>query len=70
MAGCRGWVYCFKRGEKAVFLNRWDQEIKEFETYKEAVEFADKNIYLIDISKDVSDMDVGDINFNPQRKQQ
>ena len=44
-----GWGYCYKRGNKAVFLNRWDETIKEFETYQEAEDFANKNIKLIDI---------------------
>ena len=44
------WVYCFKRGSKAVFLNRKDETIKEFDSYEEAIQFAEKNIQLIDIS--------------------
>ena len=43
-----GWIYCFKRGGKFVFLNRKDELIKEFETYKEAEDYANKNIHLID----------------------
>lgn len=43
-----GWVYCFKRGDKAVFLNRKDQVIKEFCTYDEAEQYAKNNIHLID----------------------
>ena len=43
-----GWLYCFKRGDKAVFLNRKDQVIKEFNSYKEAERFADNNMHLID----------------------
>ena len=42
------WVYCLKKGNKAVFLNRWDETIKEFKTYKEAESYADENLYLID----------------------
>ena len=41
------WLYCFKRGDRAVFLNRWDEEIKSFKTYKEAENFAKNNINLI-----------------------
>jgi hypothetical protein len=43
-----GWLYCFKRGNKAVFLNRKDQLIKEFNNYEEAEQFANNNIHLID----------------------
>lgn len=42
-----GWLYCFMIGEKAVFLNRKDQVIKKFKTYKEAEEFANNNQHLI-----------------------
>ena len=42
------WIYCFKSGDKAVFLNRWDEVIKRFRTYLEAETFADLNINLID----------------------
>ena len=34
------WLYAFKRGDRAVFLNRWDQVIKEFATYQEAEDYA------------------------------
>lgn len=43
------WIYCYKRGDKAVFLNRWDENIREFDTYEEAEKYADENINLIDI---------------------
>jgi len=46
-----GWIYCFKRGSKFVFLNRKDELIKEFETYKECEEYANNNFHLIDESK-------------------
>ena len=42
-----GWVYCFKRGDKFVFLDRKDKLIKSFNTYNEAVMFANSNIHLI-----------------------
>ena len=42
-----GWVYCFKRGGKFVFLDRKDKLIKSFCTYNQAVTFANKNIHLI-----------------------
>jgi len=42
-----GWIYCFKRGGKFVFLNRKDILIKRFETYPEAVNYANQNINLI-----------------------
>ena len=42
-----GWVYCFKRGDKFVFLDRKDKLIKSFNTYNEAVTFANSNINLI-----------------------
>lgn len=44
-----GWLYCYLRGNKAVFLNRWDETIKEFRTYNEAELFANENINLINI---------------------
>ena len=40
--------YCYKDVNEAVFLNRKDQVIKRFDNYNEAVEFAEKNIHLID----------------------
>lgn len=43
-----GWIYCFKRENSAVFLDRKDNVIKEFNTYDEAIAFADENIHLID----------------------
>lgn len=43
-----GWIYCFKRGDKAVFLNRKDELIKELDTYEEAEKYANNNIHLID----------------------
>ena len=46
-----GWLYCFKRGNKAVFLNRKDQVIKEFDSYEEAERFANNNMHLIDAIK-------------------
>jgi hypothetical protein len=42
-----GWIYCFKRGSKFVFLDRKDKLIKSFKTYNEAVAFANSNINLI-----------------------
>lgn len=42
-----GWIYCFKRGSKFVFLDRKDKLIKSFNTYNEAVAFANSNINLI-----------------------
>lgn len=45
----RSWLYCFLRGEKAVYLNRWDQTIKEFDTYAEALIYAKEHPELIDI---------------------
>jgi len=42
-----GWIYCFKRGSKFVFINRKDELIKSFKTYNEAVTFANSNINLI-----------------------
>lgn len=44
-----GWLYCYMRGSKAVFLNRWDETIKEFESYDEANDYANKNSDLINI---------------------
>ena len=43
-----GWIYCFKRGSKFVFLDRKDILIKSFDTYNEALTFANSNINLID----------------------
>jgi hypothetical protein len=42
------WIYCFKRKDSAVFLNRRDEVIKEFKTYDEAIEFATVNMNLIE----------------------
>ena len=42
-----GWIYCFKRGCKFVFLDRKDKLIKTFNTYNEAVMYANENINLI-----------------------
>jgi hypothetical protein len=42
-----GWIYCFKRENKFVFLDRKDKLIKVFNTYNEAVKFANLNINLI-----------------------
>lgn len=41
------WIYCYMSGDKAVFLNKRDELIKEFDTYKECIEFAEQNIDLI-----------------------
>ena len=41
--------YCYMNGTKAVYLNRWDQRIKEFENYDLAMDFAKDNLELIDI---------------------
>jgi hypothetical protein len=41
------WVYCFKRGSKFVYLNRWDQTISIFNTYQDAAQFANANPNLI-----------------------
>ena len=42
-----GWIYCFKRDSKFVFLDRQDKLIKSFDTYNQAVTFANANIELI-----------------------
>lgn len=42
------WIYCYKRGEKAVMFNRWGEDVKEFESYEDAVKFFDENPELID----------------------
>ncbi len=42
-----GWIYCFKRGDKFVFLDRNDKLIKSFDTYAEAITFANSNSELI-----------------------
>ena len=42
-----GWIYCFKRGDKFVFLDRKDKLIKSFNAYNEAVAFANGNIHLV-----------------------
>lgn len=41
------WIYCFKSGDKAVFLNRYDEVIKRFATYSDAEQYATKHIHLI-----------------------
>jgi hypothetical protein len=43
-----GFWYCYRRGDKTVFLNRKDETIKEFGDHEEAVEYATANIHLID----------------------
>lgn len=47
----QGWAYCYMSGDQAVFLNRWDEVIEIFETYKEAEDYANENIHLIDVPK-------------------
>ena len=44
-----GWIYCFKKDDCSgfVFLNRKDELINSFDTYNEAVTFANANIDLI-----------------------
>lgn len=41
------WLFCFKKGDRAVFLDRKDNVIKSFNTYNEAIAFANANIHLI-----------------------
>jgi len=41
------WLYCFKKGDRAVFLDRKDNVIKSFDTYDEAIKYADENMDLI-----------------------
>ena len=45
----RGIWYCYLNDNGAVFLNRWDEVIKEFKTYQEAETYANNNINLIDV---------------------
>jgi hypothetical protein len=40
--------YCYMDGSEAVFLDRKDREIKRFNSYSEAIDFAEKNLHLID----------------------
>lgn len=40
-------LYCFLNDKGAVFLNRKDQVIRQFKTYKEAYNFAKENYELI-----------------------
>lgn len=47
----KGVWYCYLNDSGAVFLNRWDEIIKQFKTYKEAELYANENIYLIDIKR-------------------
>ena len=42
------WGYCYKQGKRAVFINRWDEVIKRFNSYENAEKYADKNMNLID----------------------
>jgi hypothetical protein len=44
----RGFWYCYKNENGAVFLDRQDKVIKTFDSFEDAVEYADKNIHLID----------------------
>jgi len=41
-------LWCYKRGDGAVFLNRKDEDIKTFSSYEEAIVFASNNMHLID----------------------
>lgn len=41
--------YCYLNDEGAVFLNRWDEHIKQFRTFKEASDYAYENLELIDV---------------------
>lgn len=41
------WLYCYKKRNKWVFLNKKDKVIKEFNTYKDCIDFAKNNIDLI-----------------------
>ncbi len=43
-----GWIYRFKRCSIFVFLDRKDNLIKSFDTYNQAVTYANMNIRLID----------------------
>ena len=43
----KGVWYCYLNDSGAVFLNRWDEVIKQFKTYKEAELFANENTHLI-----------------------
>ena len=39
--------YCFLNDKGAVFLNRKDEVIKSFDTYNQAISYANLNIDLI-----------------------
>ena len=40
-------MYCYKKGDMSVFLDRNDKPIKFFNEHKTAVEYAENNIHLI-----------------------
>tara|TARA_R110002124_G_scaffold283449_1_gene459458 strand:- start:96 stop:251 length:156 start_codon:yes stop_codon:yes gene_type:complete len=44
-------LYCFLNDKGAVFLNRWDEVIMNFKSYKEAIDYASNNFNLINIKK-------------------
>lgn len=41
------WLYTYKDGDGAVVLDRQDRVLARFDTYEEAIEFAEKNMELI-----------------------
>ena len=44
-------LYCFINDSGAVFLNRWDEVIKQFKNYDEAFNYAKDNIHKVDVKK-------------------
>jgi translation elongation factor P/translation initiation factor 5A len=44
----RAMAYCYRDGDKAVFLDRKDQVIETFDTMGEAIAYAQKHLHLID----------------------
>ena len=44
--------YCYMSGSEAVFLDQCDRVIKRFPSYREAIEFAEKNMNLINTNKE------------------
>ena len=44
----RAMAYCYRDGDKAIFLDRKDEVIATFDTMGEAIAYAQKNLHLID----------------------
>ena len=54
----RGVTYVFKNntGDKYKFVDRWDVTIKEFDTFNDAIKYAESNIEAVDRNIELSDL--------------